>query len=264
MSGEIGTPRESVAQSHTQAKYRKLRSLTVDDLKTVFGSADIEEEWSKCSSSLSRLCQIEDGKTGAINPGDRRALFYLVRAFRPAKVLEIGTHAGASTIHLATALATGARAHPAQLVTVDIEDVNDSAVSIWQQAGLASSPRRMIDELNGTIEATFVIDNSRHFFATNEEAFDFIFLDGDHAAETVYEEIVGALDVINENGLIVLHDYFPDGRPLWSDGAVISGPFTATGKLRSAGIAIKVIPLGRLPWRTKLGSNVTSLAVITR
>jgi len=253
-----------VAQSHTQAKYRKLRSLTVDDLKTVFSSPDIEEEWSECSSSLSRLCQIEDGKTGAINPGDRRALFYLARAFRPAKVLEIGTHVGASTVHLGAALTTGARSHPSRLVTVDIEDVNDSPHSVWRQAGLANSPKQMIDELTGTIEATFVMDTSRHFFATNKETFDFIFLDGDHAAETVYEEIVSGLDVINENGLIVLHDYFPDGLPLWSDGEVISGPFTGTEKLHSAGIAIKVIPLGPLPWPTKLGSNMTSLAVITR
>jgi predicted O-methyltransferase YrrM len=254
----------SVAKSHSQAKYRKLRSLTRDNLRIVFNSPDISKEWSECSSKLSELCQIEDGKTGAINPGDRRALFYLARAFRPAKVLEIGTHVGASTIHLATALARGARAHPPQLVTVDIEDVNDSAGSVWKRAGLAKSPKQMIDELNATIDATFVIDNSRHFFATNDEAFDFIFLDGDHAAETVYEEIISALDVINENGLIVLHDYFPDGRPLWSDGSVISGTFTAIGKLRLAGIAIKVIPLGALPWPAKFGSHVTSLAVVTR
>jgi hypothetical protein len=45
---------------------------------------------------------------------------------------------------------------------------------------------------------------------------------------------------------------------------VLSGPFTATEKLRSTGAAIKVIPLGSLPWATKRDSNLTSLAVIAK
>jgi len=245
-------------------RVRNLMSLTLDDLDTVLNSADIGRQWNACSARLSELCQIEDGETGAVNPGDRRALFYLARAFRPDRVLEIGTHVGASTVHIAAALTNGARAHPPRLVTVDIQDVNDSPDSVWRQAGLAKSPKQMVDELNVTIEVTFVTDNSRHFFANNKETFDFIFLDGDHAAETVYEEIVSALDAINANGLIVLHDYFPGGRPLWPDGSVLSGPFTATEKLRSTGAAIKVIPLGSLPWATKRDSNLTSLAVIAK
>jgi predicted O-methyltransferase YrrM len=251
-----------VAQSHSQ-KYRKLRSLTLDDLKIVFNSPDIGKEWSECSSKLSELCQIEEGRTGAVNPGDRRALFYLVRAFQPATVLEIGTHVGASTIHLAAALSKCARAHSSQLMTMDIEDVNDSAASVWRKARLLRSPKQMVDQLNTKLTVTFLIRDSKHFFATNRQTFDLIFLDGDHAAETVYEEIVSALGVINENGLIVLHDYFPGCSPLWSDGSVISGPFTAAEKLHSVGASTRVIPLGSLPWPTKLNSNVTSLAVIT-
>lgn len=192
--------------------------------------------------------------------GDRRALFYLVRAFRPTRVLEIGSHVGASTVHLAA----GAPAHSSRLVTVDVEDVNDSPDSVWRRAGLAKSPKQMIEELNASIEAIFVTEDSRHFLADHHETFDFVFLDGDHSAETVFEEIVSALNLIDENGLIVLHDYFPDGRPLWSDGSVIIGPFTATERVRSAGIAIKVLPVGSLPWPTKLNSNTTSLAVIAK
>ncbi len=129
---------------------------------------------------------------------------------------------------------------------------------------MAKSPKQMVEALNETVEITFVTNDSRHFFENNNERFDFIFLDGDHAAETVYEEIVSSLEVINKNGLIVLHDYFPDGRPLWPDGSVLCGPFTAAEKVRATGVAIKVIPLGALPWLTKLDSHVTSLAVIAR
>src|SRR5213592_4763710 len=38
---------------------------------------------------------------GGVNPGDRRALFYLVTALRPQAVLEVGTHIGASTLCIA-------------------------------------------------------------------------------------------------------------------------------------------------------------------
>jgi len=241
---------------------RKLASLTPEELETVFNSPAIAQEWQAWTSKLSQVCQISDGRTGGVNSGDRRALFYLVRGFRPTRVLEIGTHVGASTVHLAAALI--AASHRSCLVTVDVEDVNDSAEAVWRRAGLPKSPRQMIEELNGKIETRFVTGDSRYFFANNNETFDLIFLDGDHSAETVYREIVGALDVITENGLIVLHDYFPDGRPLWSDGVVIPGPFAAVEKLRSTGFAIKAIPLGSLPWPTKLNTNTTSLAVIAK
>jgi predicted O-methyltransferase YrrM len=239
-------------------------SLTLDDVRAIVSSADIDNEWAACAPRLSELCQIEDGKTGSVNPGDRRALFYLVRAFRPAKVLEIGTHLGASTLHICAALARDARDRLPRLVTVDSQDVNDSPNSFWRQVGLTKSPKQTVEEFNGTVETTFVTNDSRHFFANTKERFDFIFLDGNHAAETVYEEIASSLEVVNKNGLIVIHDYFPDRRPLWSDGSVLCGPFTAAEKIRATGVAINVIPLGSLPWPTKLGSHVTSLALITR
>jgi hypothetical protein len=34
-------------------------------------------------------------------------------------------------------------------------------------------------------------------------------------------------------------------------------------RLRHAGAPIEVIPIGPLPWPTKLGSNLTSLAVVS-
>jgi predicted O-methyltransferase YrrM len=241
---------------------RKLASLTPDQLEAVFNSEAIAQEWQAWAPKLSEVCQITDGRTGGVNVGDRRALFYLARAFAPARVLEIGTHVGASTVHLAAALMAGTR--PARLVTVDVEDVNDGLEAVWRRAGLAKSPKGMIEDLNGRIETRFVIGDARHFFAANDETFDFVFLDGDHSAATVYEEMVSALALINENGLIVLHDYFPGGRPLWSDGVVISGPFAAVEKLRASGAAVKVIPLGSSPWPTKLNSHATSLAVIAK
>ena len=87
-------------------------------------------------------------------------------------------------------------------------------------------------------------------------------LDGDHAPSAVYQELPAALRVLQSDGVILLHDYFPALKPLWSDGAVIRGPWLAIERLRSEGAKIKAIPLGELPWHTKLGSRRTSLALV--
>lgn len=94
--------------------------------------------------------------------------------------------------------------------------------------------------------------------------FDLIFLDGDHSAAAVYREIPLALGLLRPGGVILLHDYFPDGRPLWGNGEPILGPFKGARKHMRDGAGFDVIPLGRLEWPTKLGSNVTSLALVVR
>jgi predicted O-methyltransferase YrrM len=243
-------------------RFDRLMSLTPRDIAKIFNAADIERNWNACAPRLAEVCRIEDGKTGGVNPGDRRALFYAVAAFRPGKVLEIGTHVGASTVHMAAALQSDGLAAPSRLVTVDIEDVNDGANACWRTAGLAMSPRQMVEQLNANIDVEFVFDSALNFFTWSKERFDLIFLDGDHSAEAVHEELISASRSINDDGLIVLHDYFPNGLPLWSDGSILPGPFAAVEKLQSAGANISVIPLGRLPWPTKLNSNVTSLAIV--
>ena len=67
--------------------FDRLPSLTPGDIAEIFTAADIEQKWNAGAPRLAELCRIEDGKTGGVNPGDRRALFYLVTAFRPEKVL---------------------------------------------------------------------------------------------------------------------------------------------------------------------------------
>lgn len=69
-------------------------------LKELF-LGDISEEWQKVNGSILSY-QIPDGTSG-VNPGDRRAIYNLIRYFKPKTILEIGTHIGASTIHIALA-----------------------------------------------------------------------------------------------------------------------------------------------------------------
>ena len=242
-----------------------LLALTAGDLQEIMTSPQIDRAWNSCAPVLAELCQIEDLKTGGVNPGDRRALFYLVSALRPKNVLEIGTHVGASTIHIAAALESNyGEVGTGRLVTVDIEDVNDSPTAAWKVAGLPLSARHRIERLKGRADVTFVTATSLDFLARSNDRFDCIFLDGDHSADAVFAELVRAPSRLNPGSVIILHDFFPDHRPLWSDGRVDHGPVGATERLRQMGAAVEVLPLGALPWPTKFDSSVTSLAVVTK
>jgi predicted O-methyltransferase YrrM len=239
------------------------RSLTEADLSGIFSSDAITKEWRKVEVQMA-LMDIPDG-ADSVNPGDRRAVYYLVRHLRPRSVLEIGTHLGASTVHIAAALREtqqdDAQAYH-RVTTVDIKDVNDSATGPWRQYGSGCSPAEMARRLGLSAQISFVTRGSLEYLASCQERYDFIFLDGDHAPRAVYQELPAALSVLQGGGVILLHDYFPALKPLWSDGAVIEGPWLAVERLRSEGAKIKAMPLGELPWHTKLGSRRTSLALL--
>jgi predicted O-methyltransferase YrrM len=239
------------------------RSVTYSDLARALRCDRIDDEWRAIEQEMAAIGITE--KAGGVNPGDRRAIYYLVRYFNPHEALEIGTHIGASTVHMAAALR---RAHQEdlegsyQMTTVDVIDVNDQATAPWLQYGSTYSPAEMVKRLELENQISFVTCGSLDYLATCDERYDFIFLDGDHAATTVYNEVPNALRVLRSGGVVLLHDYFPELQPLWSNQSVIHGPWLATERLRSEGAQFEVLPLGELPWPTKLGSHRTSLALL--
>lgn len=240
---------------------------SIDDLaaRALFADHDNDLGWDDVSNRIA-LFDIPDG-TGGVNPGDRRALFYLIRALRPASTLEIGTHIGASTLHIASALFANAAivgGAKIPLVSVDVADVNDRISRPWEKFATKYSPAEMLQKMGLGSIVEFITKPSLEYFAMCERKFDLIFLDGDHAAATVYREIPAALRVLNQDGVIVLHDYFPNLKPLWVDGSVVPGPFLATERFRCGGAQVVVLPLGDLPWPTKLNSNTTSLALLLK
>jgi predicted O-methyltransferase YrrM len=220
-------------------------------------------EWRRVEPELAAL-GITD-KAGGVNPGDRRAVYALVRHFRARVVLEIGTHIGASTSHTAAALRTTRDEEPSsdyRLTSIDVEDVNDPVAGSWLRNGSTHAPAELVRRLGMEELVSFVTQSSLDYLVSCDERFDFVFLDGDHAPATVYQEVPDALRLLRPGGVVLLHDYFPEQRPLWSNGAVIAGPWLATERLRSEGAEFDVLPLGDLPWPTKLGSHTTSLALL--
>jgi predicted O-methyltransferase YrrM len=227
--------------------------------------ADRGADWSQLGRLLDSIRF--GSRSGAVNPGDQRALYYIARALRPRSILEVGTHVAASTGLLALALRHNGP-HPSgaapRLVTVDIMDVNDSQHGAWKRIGCDQPPAQFVRSIQCEDIVTFVTQPATDYLRNGNEKFDLIFLDGDHSASGVYQEIPAAIGLLNPGGLILLHDYFPDLQPLWADGAVVPGPQLAVERLRSEKVSVIVKPLGALPWPTKQGSNVSSLAMLCR
>jgi len=61
----------------------------------------------------------------------------------------------------------------------------------------------------GTVKTT-----SDNFFLNNKENFDIIFIDGLHEYSQVMRDIKNSLKIINNNGVILLHDCLP--RTIWN------------------------------------------------
>jgi predicted O-methyltransferase YrrM len=198
----------------------------------------------------------------AANAGDLRALFQLVHALRPRSILEIGTCNAASTAFMALAMRDHG-ADPHSITTVDLIDVNDPEKGIWQRSGMPYPPSEMLERLGVEELVRLKSQGSDYFFRTNFDRFDFIFIDGSHRASDVYADVAGALACLNANGVIALHDFYPDAQPLWPGENAIPGPYLGIVRAIEECPDLGVVPLKQLPWRTKHGGHTTSLAVLT-
>ena len=238
-----------------------LRSLASLELSRIFSDPVIIAAWEEDHATIAGL--FGDGDyLGGVNPGDRRALYFLIMASNPRKVLEVGTHIGASTIYIAAALKR--LNEGGKLTTVDIIDVNHPEQGSWKKIGMSKSPANFAAEFGLLGRIRFHTGPSLEFMRVTDQRFNFIFLDGDHGAKAVYEELGSALPLLDKGGLILLHDYYPDAKPLYPHSATLGGPFHALRRVHNENPVIEVLPLGELPWPTKQGTNMTSLALVAK
>ena len=178
---------------------------------------------------------------------------------RPKRALEIGTNVGGSALYIAAAMKR--LGEGGKLTTVDIVDVNSKS-GPWVEFGLKHSPETYAHRL-GLNNIEFKISRSMDYMSADHGSYDFIFLDGDHSPAIVYDEVCAALRILDRDGVILLHDYYPFGKRLRPDSPAITGPFTAVERIIRENQNITVLPL-----RTLLGEdgqlNITSLAVLGR
>lgn len=230
------------------------------DVKTIMQAAACRTGvWERVVGALQSM-GLEGHVPGSVNPGDRRALSALVDHLRPNSVLEMGTHTGTSALTMAATLR--ALDFPGRIVTVDIMDVN-APNGPWTEIGMPAPPRELAARL-GSSQVDFHVASSLSFLRETDLKFDLIFLDGDHAASAVYREVPLALRHLLPGGWLLLHDYFPRLQRLWPASELIHGPWLGTERLRREGAALRAIPLGELPWETKHGTRITSLAALAR
>jgi catechol 2,3-dioxygenase-like lactoylglutathione lyase family enzyme len=94
------------------------------EIAAAFRAAHAECEWFDAARGL-ELHFSGLSENGAVNPGDRRALFNLVRWLKPKRALEIGSSVGGSTTSIALALRLNPNdgGAPCSFTTVDKSDV---------------------------------------------------------------------------------------------------------------------------------------------
>jgi hypothetical protein len=144
----------------TDCDVANLRAVSERDLREFLRPQRWAAEWEEVSGRIAAF-RIPDG-TGGVNPGDRRAVYYLVRSLGARSVLEVGTHIGASTAHIALALENTRRQEGAavRLLSVDISDVNSPVERPWTRYGMAHSPRAMVEALGCADLVTFKTQTS--------------------------------------------------------------------------------------------------------
>lgn len=236
-----------------------IKGVTPELIRNLLVSSTYDAEWETLHAEIQTL----KGAIGpsSVNYGENRALYILIRHFNAHSALEVGTHVGGSTVHMVAALKANSTPECApRMVTVDIVDQNTPA-SLARRLGIAT-PLEKIKHFGASNWTQFVQQPSLGYLAETKEKFDFIFLDGDHAASVVYRELPAALERLNPGGVIMLHDYYPDGKALFSDHKITAGPWLAAKRLQREGAQFRIIPLGSLPWPTKLGSTTTVLAMV--
>lgn len=237
-----------------------LRPLQMEDLARIFADDRIEADWRADNATINKFYKSEH-LIGGVNPGDRRALYYLIKGLKLQNLLEVGTHIGASTIYMAHAQKEAGEDR--RFTTVDILDVNSDR-GAWRGVGLQACPRDLIAQSGCGDYVEFRNSPATEFMKSTDRRYDFIFLDGDHSAKAVYEELSVSLSILKPNGVILLHDYYPDLKPLFPDGNFIEGPFLGMKRACRENPDIVVRPLGDFPWPTKQGTHKTSLAIVTK
>lgn len=91
-----------------------------------------------------------------------------------------------------------------------------SYLEIGLQSGICRDHIMVPDNAKTTVDPDTKANNPTHlmtsdeFFKQNKETYDIIFIDGLHHAGQVYKDILNALDILNEGGMIFCHDMLPE------------------------------------------------------
>lgn len=141
--------------------------------------------------------QLPGGTTMQVLPEEARLLALLVRLTGAAKILEIGTFTGYSTLCMARALPGGGR-----VITCDLNPKwVKFAKPYWERADVAGLIEPRIGDASASLDALAV---------ESDAGFDLVFIDADKANYPKYYE--KSVELVRPGGLIVLDNTLFLGR----------------------------------------------------
>ncbi len=68
------------------------------------------------------------------------------------------------------------------------------------------------------LEGELFQESTDVFFKHFDERVDMVFIDADHSFDSVYEDLENSLEILNDRGIIILHDTDPEHRGLLDPG----------------------------------------------
>lgn len=236
------------------------RVFTQADIRAWLDAPAAREAYGALQQRLNALAG--DNRRHSVGAVDCFALFALTKGAKATKALEIGTHLGFSTLHIAAALS--ANGVPARLTTVDMLDVNDERQAAYKTYGATMSARERLRLLGFDERVEFVVSASDVFLKRTSERYDLIFVDGDHSEAGAYFDILQSLMRLNDNGIVVLHDMNDPDDPTPGLAPGLYGVHWAIHRLRAYIPDLDVIRLRSVTPPGMGGPMATSLAVLTR
>jgi predicted O-methyltransferase YrrM len=231
--------------------FLKKNLICETNLNSKLNLQNFNDDYLKIAGNITTL-EIPD-LTGGVCSTDREIIYNLIKIIKPKKVLEIGTHIGSSTVTIALALSI--INENGTLKTVDIIDVNDNLIKPWLKFKEKKSPLSNLRLLKIDKFVKFIVEDSSKFLKEDLSNYDLIFLDGSHRADHVYKEVSLALNLLNPNGIILLHDYYPASNP-------IPGPREAFKRINKENNQIDIYQLTNLDWAQSSKNIGSSLAIL--
>lgn len=140
---------------------------------------------------------VGDWPIGSLWTVEGRVLYALIRAFRPQTVIEIGTHVGCSTTHIASALKMNGSGQVITFDTATLINVPGSDQEYRQGDLIPPELWPVVELVHG--------DGVQYIELDLLEA-DFIYEDGDHSEEGVNRVWKAGVPKLTPGGVIVSHD----------------------------------------------------------
>lgn len=154
--------------------------------------------------AFTRIWQVVDSIPGYLSEIEALTLYLGVKNRKPRHILELGTFCGRSTVLLGLTVKEFGLATSILAVDSFVKTSSD----LWTDV---SDPKKILLGLIEEHELQEIVtvkqSDSVEAITSLEAPTDFVFIDTDHTAELISQEIAALRGKIAPNGLLLIHDY---------------------------------------------------------